>query len=258
MPISAQLRIFGKIHTRSLLAHLLEEGWLEMRPSVWEDYTAKTEALLKQFEKLPDYQNAISGNTGINCFDHWAQELIETGYLHNHARMWFSSIWIFTLKLPWQLGAHFFLSHLLDGDPASNTLSWRWTAGLQTVGKHYIARAENIEKFTQGKFNPIGQLNETPEAIVDNFENPKPIWHKSQTVEKPAHAVTLIITEEDVNPSEYPDWNFDSLISFQNVTANEDLQISEKVLKHRKDCLLEACELIREQKDISAHIHCAA
>ena len=162
----------------------------------------------------------------------------------------------FSSKTPLATRGTFFLSHLLDGDPASNTLSWRWTAGLQTVGKHYIARAENIEKFTQGKFNPIGQLNETPEAIIENFDNPKPVWHKSQTVEKPAHTVTLIVTEEDVNPSEYPDWNFDSLISLQNIPAHKILQISEKVLKHRKECLLEACELIREQKDISAHIQC--
>ena len=43
--------------------------------------------------------------------------------------MWFASIWIFTLKLPWQKGAEFFLRELYDGDAASNTLSWRWVAG---------------------------------------------------------------------------------------------------------------------------------
>ncbi len=53
--------------------------------------------------------------------------------------MWFASIWIFTLRLPWELGADFFLRHLLDGDPASNTLSWRWVGGLQTPGKTYLA-----------------------------------------------------------------------------------------------------------------------
>ena len=58
--------------------------------------------------------------------------LKEDGYLLNHVRMWFASIWIFTFNLPWQLGANFFMENLLDGDPASNTLSWRWVAGLQT------------------------------------------------------------------------------------------------------------------------------
>jgi hypothetical protein len=69
--------------------------------------------------------------------------------------MWFASIWIFTLGLPWQLGAQFFLEHLYDGDAASNTLSWKWVAGLQTKGKHYIARPDNIQKFTNGRYNNI-------------------------------------------------------------------------------------------------------
>ena len=60
--------------------------------------------------------------------------------------MWFASIWIFTLGLPWQLGADFFLRHLLDGDPAANTLGWRWVAGLHTKGKTYLASASNIRK----------------------------------------------------------------------------------------------------------------
>ena len=67
------------------------------------------------------------------------KELKETNYLHNHARMWFASIWIFTLDLPWQLGAEFFMKHLYDGDAASNTLGWRWVAGIQTQGKNYLA-----------------------------------------------------------------------------------------------------------------------
>ena len=137
------------------------KGWLEMRPEVWDHYLASLEPL----DESPDYLEAIEGRTGIACFDHWVNELKETGYLHNHARMWFASIWIFTLRLPWQLGAAFFMKLLLDADPASNTLSWRWVAGLHTKGKHYLARASNIEKYTQGRFNPIGQLNETAEPI---------------------------------------------------------------------------------------------
>jgi deoxyribodipyrimidine photo-lyase len=141
------------------------KGWLEMRPGVWRRYL---ETLAEQ-EKTPAYEAAVSGNTGIACFDHWASELVETGYLHNHARMWFASIWIFTLQLPWQLGADFFLRHLLDGDPAANTLSWRWVAGLHTPGKHYLARAENISKFTCGRFDTKGQLNESAPPLPMDF-----------------------------------------------------------------------------------------
>lgn len=140
------------------------KGWLEMRPAVWDHYLET----LGELEKTACYQSAVSGDTGIDCFDHWVEELAESGYLHNHARMWFASIWIFTLKLPWQLGADFFLTHLLDADPASNTLSWRWVAGLHTPGKHYLARASNIEKFTRGRFNPVGQLDESAEPLPPN------------------------------------------------------------------------------------------
>ena len=148
------------------------KGWLEMRPVVWENYLISLAVL----EKSPAYQQAVSGDTGIGCLDLWARELLETGYLHNHARMWFASIWIFTLKLPWQLGADFFLRHLLDADPAANTLSWRWVAGLHTPGKHYLARAENIAKCTLGRFNPTGQLNEKAAPIpMDHFPEKQPL-----------------------------------------------------------------------------------
>lgn len=144
------------------------KGWLELRPRVWADYQT---TLREQIARVSDgagldrpfrkrWQAAVDGNTGIACFDAWVEELRTTGYLHNHTRMWFASIWIFTLNLPWALGADFFYRHLLDGDPASNTLSWRWVAGLQTRGKHYLARAENIQKYTGNRYWPKGELNE--------------------------------------------------------------------------------------------------
>ena len=136
------------------------KGWLEQRPAVWEMYQQGLRAALDQVQTQSGlrstWADACTGQTGIDAFDHWAQELVQTGYLHNHARMWFASIWIFTLRLPWELGADFFLRHLLDGDPASNTLGWRWVAGLQTRGKTYLARADNIETYTGGRFRPKG------------------------------------------------------------------------------------------------------
>jgi deoxyribodipyrimidine photo-lyase len=76
--------------------------------------------------------------------------------------MWFASIWIVTLRLPWELGADFFLRHLMDGDPASNTLSWRWVGGLQTRGKTYLARPDNIARYTEGRFAPAGLARSAP------------------------------------------------------------------------------------------------
>lgn len=136
------------------------KGWLEQRPAVWVQYR---EGLAQDLQALEEdaflrrrVEAARAGRTGLACFDAWVQELQDTGHLHNHTRMWFASIWIFTLRLPWALGADFFLRHLMDGDPASNTLGWRWVAGLHTQGKTYLARAENIETYTAGRFRPAG------------------------------------------------------------------------------------------------------
>ena len=126
------------------------KGWLELRPKLWDDY----KNLVEDNHKKHDLTGVLSYNTNIDCFDSWTQELLETNYLHNHARMWYASIWIHTLKLPWSLGADLFLNNLLDGDPASNTLSWRWVAGIQTKGKSYLAKDWNIQKFTKNRFKP--------------------------------------------------------------------------------------------------------
>lgn len=136
------------------------KGYLEQRPSIWHDYRRDLDgaraALTRNAGLRTAYEEATEGRTGIEAFDVWAKELVATGYLHNHARMWFASIWIFTLKLDWRLGADFFLRHLMDADAASNTLSWRWVAGLHTKGKHYLARADNIARYTAG--HPDGPL----------------------------------------------------------------------------------------------------
>jgi len=176
------------------------KGWLELRPTVWAAYRRDVAALSEEMSSNHDlsnrYNQAINGTTGIVCFDAWVQELIETGYLHNHTRMWFASIWIFTLKLPWQLGADFFYRHLIDGDPASNTLSWRWVGGLHTRGKTYLARPNNIEKYTAGRFAPYGQLATSAPPLAEDGPHPKRALPTVDT-ECQAGPVGLLITEED-------------------------------------------------------------
>ncbi len=146
------------------------KGWLEQRPAAWTRWVEAVPRLRASLgsDQQATLEAALAGKTGIAGFDAWAQELVATGYLHNHARMWFASIWIFTLRLPWELGAAFFYEHLLDGDVASNTLSWRWVAGLQTPGKTYVARADNIAFYTDGAHAPeAGQLASAPFAIKE-------------------------------------------------------------------------------------------
>jgi deoxyribodipyrimidine photo-lyase len=146
------------------------KGWLEQRPEAWSSWLEAVPRLRDALsaEQRSTLEAALAGRTGIAGFDDWARELVATGYLHNHARMWFASIWVFTLKLPWELGAAFFYEHLLDGDVASNTLSWRWVAGLQTPGKTYVARADNIAHYTDGRHVPqVSQLASAAFAITE-------------------------------------------------------------------------------------------
>ena len=124
---------------QEVLWRIYWKGWLELRPKVWIDFLNQLKALKEKYNNNSNYLNAIEGKTNLECFNTWIKELKNNNYLHNHTRMWFASIWIFTLKLPWQLGAELFMKHLYDGDAASNTLGWRWVAGIQTQGKHYLA-----------------------------------------------------------------------------------------------------------------------
>ena len=208
------------------------KGWLEMRPSVWTAYRSELNAALNRVQTESglrrDWEAACKGETGIACFDHWAKELATTGYLHNHARMWFASIWIFTLRLPWTLGADFFLRHLLDGDPASNTLSWRWVAGLQTVGKTYLARPDNIEKYTEGRFKPEGLADFAPplDGAPHPPRGPLPV---SDPIDL-SDDVTLLLTEEDLSPG----WLLDRVtprrtVVVQTTAARSPLAVSPMV-----------------------------
>lgn len=174
------------------------KGWLEMRPSVWTQFQEERDRQRDSFPNARAVRNAEAGQTGIEGFDDWARELVETGYLHNHARMWFASIWIFTLRLPWALGADFFLRHLVDADAASNTLSWRWVAGLQTAGKTYLAITDNIARYTNGRFAPKGLATTATIPADLTVINQRSVPSSAQLdKQKPA---LLLVTPDDMNP----------------------------------------------------------
>ncbi|XBQ16840.1 MAG: FAD-binding domain-containing protein [Oceanicaulis sp.] len=189
------------------------KGWLAHRPSVWRDYAAELDlaiaALGKDGALRERYDRAVEGRTGIACFDAWAEELATHGWLHNHARMWFASIWIFTLDLPWVLGADFFFRNLIDGDPASNTLSWRWVGGRQTAGKTYLARASNIEKYTAGRFAPdAADLAPDAPEPEDGVDHPAPAAPPPGVRPDPGAPALLLIHDEDCHPES---WGVDGL-----------------------------------------------
>ena len=209
------------------------KGWLELRPAVWTSYRQGLNAALNRLAVEPGLaaraEAAMLGETGIDGFDHWARELATTGYLHNHARMWFASIWIFTLRLPWELGADFFLRHLTDGDPASNTLSWRWVGGLHTPGKTYLATAANIAANTNGRFSPEGLADEAPSLPL----TPLPPPRSAPTGEDwdPTLRSLLLVTEEDL----CPDFLFDlglrpmAIAVLSDVTGRSPLGVADHV-----------------------------
>ena len=228
------------------------KGWLELRPNVWTDFLVELNSIKNKYKDNENYLNAIEGNTNIECFNFWVKELKDTNYLHNHTRMWFASIWIFTLDLPWQLGAEFFLEHLLDGDPASNTLGWRWVAGIQTQGKHYLASEWNIKKFTNNRFDQI-KLNEnaTPKIsektytiIKQDFINPSIDEQK-----------TLIIFDNNLSfeSSNFTDTQFKKIILIKQNNENREIKLSENVVKF-KELLNEDQKKRLEQKNIECQI----
>ena len=228
------------------------KGWLELRPNVWSDYLIELNKLRNEFKDNQNYIDAIEGKTNLECFNQWVNELKENNYLHNHARMWFASIWTFTLELPWQLGAELFMQHLYDGDPASNTLGWRWVAGIQTQGKHYLASEWNIQKFTNNRFQNI-KLNEnappkisekTYTIIKQDFNNPQNIEEKN-----------LLIFENNLSfeITDFKENKFKKIYIISNENENRSIKLSEKLLKF-KSLLIEDQKQRLKDKSIDCEV----
>ncbi|QXZ80096.1 deoxyribodipyrimidine photolyase [Rhizobium sp. rho-13.1] len=188
------------------------KGWLEQRPTVWTGYLQSLDRAREHLDadtaRARRFADACAGHTGIDCFDAWAAELDATGYLHNWARMQFASIWVFTLGLPWELGAAFMLDRLIDADPASNTLSWRWVAGLHTAGKAYLADAERIRTMTSGRFAPR-RLAQHASITADTVSVPPASQPRISQTPDNTSPTLLLVTIEDLSLETLP--AFDTL-----------------------------------------------
>ena len=202
------------------------KGWLELRPKVWTDFVEDLK-IKEDDEKL--YQ-AKNGQTEIDCFNDWVKELKEFNYLHNHTRMWFASIWIFTLKLPWQKGAEFFLKYLYDGDAASNTLSWRWVAGIQTKGKNYVAQSWNIEKFTNNRYKNI-KLSDNAVSLVDKREYN---LNQIENTNNNSSSKNLIFFENDLNLEKFNLNKYQNIYSILLDNEYRKIKLDGKVLEFKK------------------------
>jgi len=224
------------------------KGWLELRPDVWSDYLIELDKIKKEFKNNQSYLDATEGKTNVDCFNQWVIELKESNYLHNHTRMWFASIWIFTLELPWQLGAEFFMQHLYDGDAASNTLGWRWVAGIQTQGKHYLVSEWNINKFTNNRFKNI-KLNENAKPISN--DKIYSVINKSFKNSEILEDKTLLIFENNMTFefSDFKEHKFKKILLVSNNT-DRTIKLSEKVLKFKAN-LLEDQKIRLKEKSIN-------
>ncbi len=207
------------------------KGWLEHRENVYDDYLNDRDLLLKNLKNDSFYKKVINAETTINFFNDWVIKLKNNGYLHNHERMWFASIWIFTFNLPWQLGANFFMEKLLDGDPASNTLSWRWVAGIQTKGKNYLARKHNIEKFSNIKINNLNLINEKAECKIDNRNYECKNIKFSNNLQNIV-IDSILIPSDELNFLENYKQNFSLIFSGIPFEDYNDHKFSEKIKSH--------------------------
>ena len=254
--INKSLKKFSFVKNEKFIQEVLWrvywKGWLELRPNVWGDYLKELTDIKESFKDNKNYLDAIEGNTNIECFNEWVNELKNFNYLHNHARMWFASIWIFTLNLPWQLGAEFFMKHLFDGDAASNTLGWRWVAGIQTQGKNYLATEWNIKKFTNNRFQNI-KINEVAEPktteknysiIEKSFSNPALLEDK-----------VLLIFDNSLSFefADFKDQKFKKILIVSNKNENRQIKLSENTINFKTLLINDQLKRLKE-KSITSDI----
>ena len=254
--INKSLKRFSFVKNEKFIQEVLWrvywKGWLELRPNVWTDYLEELKDIKENFKDNKDYLDAIEGKTNIECFNEWVNELKEFNYLHNHTRMWFASIWIFTLNLPWQLGAEFFMKHLFDGDAASNTLGWRWVAGIQTQGKNYLATEWNIKKFTSNRFQNI-KINE--EAAPKITEKSYTITEKSFTNPHLLEDKMLLVFDNNLSMefTEFKGHNFKKILIISNTNETRQIQLSENTLNFKTLLINDQLNRLKE-KSITAEV----
>jgi deoxyribodipyrimidine photo-lyase len=229
---------------QEVLWRIYWKGWLELRPEVWNDYLSSLKTQREKYKTNENYFNAIEGNTKIQCFNDWVKELKEKNYLHNHTRMWFASIWIFTLDLPWELGAEFFLKYLYDGDSASNTLGWRWVAGIQTSGKNYIASEWNIKKFTNNRYEKI-KLNENAKPKTNN--KIYPISNNTFSNSEITGDKILLIFDNNLSFefSDFKDKKFNKIL-IVNSNESREVSLSDNVIKFKELLLQDQLQRLKK------------
>jgi len=173
----------GVISTKQVLAHVLSKGYkyyeIEkfIQELAWRDYWQQiwivkgnevNTDIKRPQEDITNHELAYTiknGKTGISAIDSAINELYKTGYMHNHIRMYTAAIACNMAKSHWLTPARWMYYHLIDGDWASNALSWQWVAGAN-ANKKYVANQENINKYCFTKDRDTF-LDVSYQALVD-------------------------------------------------------------------------------------------
>ena len=152
--------VFARTRSRQSSEKLINElGWRDYWQRLWQelgDGIWRDQEELKTGHQAEAYKQELpadiaEGRTGLACMDAFITELHSTGWLHNHARMWLAAYVVHWRRVRWQAGAQWFLRFLLDGDPASNNLSWQWVASTFSH-KPYFFNRSNLERYSNGAF----------------------------------------------------------------------------------------------------------
>lgn len=143
---------------------LMQLGWREFFAHVWRHEGERILSDLRPAisarpyaRTLPD--DVLRARTGVPVIDQAVRQLYATGYLHNHARLWLASYVVHLRKVRWRVGADWLYGHLLDGDLASNHLSWQWVAGTFSV-KPYLFNAGNVARYAPPDWH-------SPDTVID-------------------------------------------------------------------------------------------
>jgi deoxyribodipyrimidine photo-lyase len=171
--------IAGKFGLNRLSKFVQELAWrdywqrlyFQLGDGIWQDREENKTGIDASCYSAVMPDDIAHGQTGLACIDAFRNDLTANGYLHNHARMWLAAYVVHWRRVRWQVGAHWFLQHLLDGDPASNNLSWQWVASTFS-SKPYFFNRENLERYTKSKYcRECPRRNSCPfDASYDTLE----------------------------------------------------------------------------------------
>jgi deoxyribodipyrimidine photo-lyase len=185
--------ILASVHKRQPLQpqHKLvyEFGWREYFRHVWRK---RGEGIFSSLHPGPLTDEAYTtcvpfdireGATGVPVIDKAIHTLYQTGYLHNHARMWLASYAVHVRKVHWRAGADWLYGHLLDGDLASNHLSWQWVAGTGST-KPYLFNADNVARYAPEEWNSFGTIVDNSYEALEQLARtplscPAPLWQNA-------------------------------------------------------------------------------